>query len=53
MFSRGGPEEVFTKGGDEPEAGVAPRVWDMKRVEQVQEVIDRFYLDCKAVPEPP
>ena len=44
---------VFTKGGDEPEAGVAPPVWDMKRFEQVQEVIDRFDLDCKVIPEPP
>jgi mannose-6-phosphate isomerase-like protein (cupin superfamily) len=53
MYSPGGPEEVFTKGGDAPEAGAAPPVWDMKRFEQVQEVIDRFDLDCKAVPEPP
>jgi len=25
----------------------------MKRFEQVQEVIDRFDLDCKAIPAPP
>ena len=53
MFSPGGPEELFAKGGDEPEPGVAPPVWDMNRFEQVQEVIDRFGLDFKAVPEPP
>lgn len=34
-------------------AGVPPPVWDMNRFEQVQEVIDRFGLDFKAVPEPP
>jgi mannose-6-phosphate isomerase-like protein (cupin superfamily) len=52
MFSPGGPEEVFLKGGDEPQPGVAPPAWDMKRFEQMQDVVDRFDLDVKGVPEP-
>ena len=53
MFSPGGAEELFTKCGDEPEPGVTPPLWDMNRAEQAREVIDRFDLDFKAVPEPP
>jgi len=54
MFSPGGPEELFTKCGDEPQPGVgAPPAWDMSRLEQVREIIDRLDLDFKAVPEPP
>jgi mannose-6-phosphate isomerase-like protein (cupin superfamily) len=52
MFSPAGPDEVFTKGGDEPQPGVAPPAWDIKRFDQVHEVIHRFGLDVERVPEP-
>ena len=53
MFCPGGAEEMFTKCGDEPEPGVAPPLWGMNRLQQAGEVIDRFNIDFKAVPEPP
>jgi len=53
MFCPGGAEEMFTKCGDEPEPGVAPPLWDMNRLQQAGEIIDRFDIDFKAVPEPP
>ena len=53
MFCPGGAEEMFTKCGDEPEPGVAPPLWDMNRLQQAGEIIDRFNIDFKAVPEPP
>lgn len=53
MFTPGGVEELFFKGGDEPQPGVATPAWDMKRFQQTQEVIDRFDLDVEGVPELP
>jgi glyoxylate utilization-related uncharacterized protein len=53
MYTPGGVEELFVEGGDEPQPGVAPPAWDMKRFKQTQEVIDRFDLDVEMVPEPP
>ncbi len=53
MFIPGGAEEMFTKCGDEPEPGVSPPLWDMNRAKEAWEVIVRFDIDFKAVPEPP
>jgi mannose-6-phosphate isomerase-like protein (cupin superfamily) len=53
MYTRGGVEELFVQGGDEPQPGVATPAWDMKRFEQTLGVIDRFDLDITMEPELP
>ncbi len=53
MYTPGGVEELFVEGGDEPQPGVATPAWDMKRFEQMQEVVDRFDVDVTMVPELP
>ena len=53
MYSQGGAEEVFTKGGDKTEAGVAPPVWRIKRFEQGRKSVIGSTWTCKVIPEPP
>jgi len=51
LFTPAGPEDFFIEGGDDPEPGKRPVVWDMDRVMQVADIAERTGLTV--LPETP
>jgi quercetin dioxygenase-like cupin family protein len=51
LFTPAGPEDLFIEGGDDPEPGKRPVVWDMDRVMQVADIAERTGLTV--LPETP
>jgi quercetin dioxygenase-like cupin family protein len=44
LFTPGGPEDVFVEGGDDPRPGAQPAVWDLDRVAQIADIVERTGL---------
>jgi hypothetical protein len=44
LFTPAGPEELFVEGGDDPRPGEQPVVWDMERVAQIADLVERTGL---------
>ncbi|WP_432828567.1 cupin domain-containing protein [Dactylosporangium sp. CA-092794] len=51
LFTPAGPEDLFIEGGDDPRPGEQPVPWDMARVEQVMDIVQRTGL--VVLPETP
>jgi hypothetical protein len=45
FFTPGGPELMFLHGGDKPEAGSAPVIWDADRTAEVMASVAHLNLD--------
>jgi uncharacterized RmlC-like cupin family protein len=44
LFTPAGPEDLFVEGGDDPRPGEQPAPWDLTRVEQVRDIVERTGL---------
>jgi len=44
LFTPAGPEDLFVEGGDDPQPGAQPVVWDMERVAQIGHLVEKTRL---------
>jgi hypothetical protein len=49
--SPGGPEDLFVEGSDDPKPGEQPVVWDMDRVAQISDIVEK--IGMVVLPEAP
>jgi mannose-6-phosphate isomerase-like protein (cupin superfamily) len=44
LYTPAGPEDLFVEGGDDPRPGEQPKPWDMERVAQIADLVERTGL---------